>query len=118
MDEYLVEINDLRRQIGRLKFERADLRLIEELEAQLRILSALYDATGRLFSEGMSDVNLQARFRERGLGDWTFDNVYYYVYEETMKIDPGTHDLASRISIRDYRSGLEAPAGKDAAAGA
>ena len=106
MDEYLVEMNDLRRQIARLKFEKADLAIIEELEAQLRILRAIYDATGRLFSAGEEDEELQARFREHDLGDWNFENVYFYVYEEAIKIDPGNHDLASRVSVHDFRAAI------------
>jgi len=116
MDEYVVEMNDLRRQIARLKFERADLVIIEELEAQLRILRAIYDAAWQLFSSGETDRGLQARLRERDFGDWTFENVYFYVYEEAIKIDPGERDLASRISAQDYRAALQVPVGRDAAA--
>src|SRR5438094_687502 len=46
MDEYVLEINDLRRRIAKLKSERASLTIIEELEAQLRILKAIYDSAG------------------------------------------------------------------------
>ena len=107
MDEYTIEMNDLRRQIAKLKFERADLALIEELEAQLRILRAIYDATLGLFGE--PSALLARRLRERGLGDWTFDNVYSYVYEEAVSLDPGEHDLAFQIQSHDYRAHLEAP---------
>ena len=107
MDEYTIEMNDLRRQIAKLKFERADLVLIEELEAQLRILRAIYDATVQLHAE--RTALLARRLRERGLGDWTFDNVYSYVYEEAVSLDPGGHDLAFQIQAQDYRAHLEAP---------
>jgi hypothetical protein len=33
MDEYMLEINELRRRIAKLKFERASVTIIEELEA-------------------------------------------------------------------------------------
>src|ERR1700682_3614480 len=52
MDEYLLEINDLRRRIAKLKFENASVVIIEELEAQLRILRATYESATRLFSAG------------------------------------------------------------------
>jgi len=107
MDEYTIEMNDLRRQIAKLKFERADLVLIEELESQLRILRAIYDATVQLHAE--RTALLARRLRERGLGDWTFDNVYSYVYEEAVSLDPGGHDLAFQIQAQDYRAQLEAP---------
>jgi hypothetical protein len=50
MDEYMLEINDLRRRIAKLKFENASVVIIEELEAQLRILRAIYDSATGLFS--------------------------------------------------------------------
>jgi hypothetical protein len=107
MDEYTIEMGDLRRQIAKLKFERADLALIEELEAQLRILRAIYNATAELYAE--RTALLTSRLRERGLGDWTFDNVYCYVYDEAVGLEPGEHDLAFQIEAQDYRAHLEAP---------
>jgi len=108
MDEYTIEMNDLRRQIAKLKFERADLALIEELEAQLRILRAIYNATVQLHAE--RTALLARRLRARGLGEWTFENVYSYVYEAAVSLEPDGHDLASQIQAQDYRAQLEAPA--------
>lgn len=116
MDEYLVEINDLRRQIAKLKFQQADQVIIDELEAQLRILKAIYDATWQLFNQGQNDTGIKTSFRERDLGAWSFPNVYFYVYEEAMKIEPGEHDLASRIGTHNFRAPL-LPEHRDAAAG-
>lgn len=112
MDEYTIEMNDLRRQIAKLKVERAALRLIEDLEAQLRILRAIYSATVQLYAE--KTALLTRRLRERGLGDWTFENVYSYVYEEAVSLDPGDHDLASQIQAQDYRAHLERPVQQEA----
>jgi hypothetical protein len=112
MDEYTLEINELRRRIAKLKFDRAPVDVIEELEAQLRILKAIYDATWSVYQEGERDSNLPARFKALGFGAWTFDNVYFYVYEEAVKLDPEGHDLASRISERDYLAPLAAPAAR------
>src|SRR5216684_5632651 len=102
MDEYMLEINDLRRRIAKLKFERASVVIVEELEAQLRILKALYDSATVLFSAGQKDRRLQAGFRERELGSWTFENVYFYVYEQAVALEPDGHDLASLIWHHDY----------------
>lgn len=107
MDEYTVEMNDLRRQIARLKFERADLALIEELEAQLRILRAIYNATVQLHAA--KTALLARRLRERGLGEWTFDNVYSFVYDEAVSLEPDGHDLASQIQAQDYQAQLGEP---------
>src|ERR1700681_657264 len=109
MDEYMLEINDLRRRIAKLKFENASVVIIEELEAQLRILRALYDSATALFAAGVKDRRLQGAFRERQLGSWTFENVYFYVYEQAVAIEPGGHDLATLIWHHDYVGPLLRP---------
>jgi hypothetical protein len=109
MDEYLLEINDLRRRIAKLKFERASVVIIEELEAQLRILKAIYDSATGLFAAGEKDRGLQAGFRERQLGGWTFENVYFYVYEQAVALEPDGHDLATVIWQHDYAGPLRNP---------
>jgi len=102
----MLEINDLRRRIAKLKFERASVVVIEELEAQLRILKALYDSATGLFSAGEKNPRLQAGFRERQLGGWTFENVYFYVYEQAVALEPDGHDLATLIWQYDYAAPL------------
>ena len=109
MDEYLLEINDLRRRIATLKFERASITIIEELEAQLRILKAIHDSATALFAAGESDPGLQASFRDRQLGNWTFENVYFYVYEQAVALEPDGHDLATLIWHHDYVAALRSP---------
>ena len=109
MDEYLLEINDLRRRIAKLKFERASITIIEELEAQLRILKAIYDSATELFAAGEKDGRLQASFRDRQLGNWTFENVYFYVYDQAVALEPGGHDLATLILRHDYLAALKSP---------
>jgi hypothetical protein len=109
MDEYLLEINDLRRRIAKLKFERASVIVIEELEAQLRILRAIYDSANGLFAAGEKDTRLQTSFRERQLGNWTFENVYFYVYEQAVALEPDGHDLATLIWHNDYAGPLRSP---------
>ena len=102
MDEYVLEINDLRRRIATLKFERASLTIIEELEAQLRILKAIYDSAGALFAAGENDRRLRTSFAEQERGDWTFVNVYAYVYNQAVALEPEGHDLATLIWHHDY----------------
>jgi hypothetical protein len=109
MDEYLLEINDLRRRIAKLKFEHASVTIIEELEAQLRILRAIYDSATALFAAGEDDRRLQASFRDRQLGNWTFENVYFYVYEQAVALEPDSHDLATLIWHQDYAAPLLSP---------
>src|SRR5438046_9649980 len=106
MDEYLLEINDLRRRIAKLKFERASVVIIEELETQLRILKAIYDSATGVFAAGEKDRRLQAGFRERQLGDWTFDNVYFYVYEQAVALEPDGNDLTTLNWHQHYATPL------------
>ncbi|HVH64535.1 MAG TPA: hypothetical protein VM674_00750 [Candidatus Acidoferrum sp.] len=106
MDEYTVEMNDLRRRIGRLKFERASLTIIEELEAQLRILRAIYDAATGLHAAGENDPRLRAGLVEQDLGSWTFDNVYAFVYEQAVELEAEGQDLATVIWHHDYAAPL------------
>ena len=98
----MLEMNELRRRIAKLKFERASVTIIEELEAQLRILRSIYDSTTALFAAGQTDSRLQASFRDRQLGSWTFENVYFYVYEQAVALEPDGHDLATLIWRHDY----------------
>jgi DNA mismatch repair ATPase MutS len=109
MDEYLLEINDLRRRIAKLKFERGSITIIEELEAQFRILKAIHDSATELFAAGEKDSLLQARFRDWQLGNWTFENVYFYVYEQAVALEPDGHDLATLIWHHDYIEPLLSP---------
>src|SRR5260370_37563766 len=109
MHEYMLEINDLRRRIAKLKFERASVIIIEELEAQLRILRAIYDSANGLFAARQKDRRLQASFRERQLGNWTFENVYFYVYEQAVALQPHGHDLATLIWHPHYAGPLRSP---------
>jgi len=106
MDEYMLEINELRRRIAKLKFEHASVTIIEELEAQLRILRSIYDSATALFAAGETDSRLQASFGDRQLGNWTFENVYFYVYEQAVALEPDGHDLATLIWRYDYAAPL------------
>lgn len=105
MDEYTVEMNDLRRRIAKLKFERASQTIIEELEAQLRILKAIYDSAASLYAAGERDPRLQAGLDQQ-LGSWTFDNVYAFVYEQAVELEPDGQDLATAIWHHDYAAPL------------
>lgn len=109
MDEYQVEISDLRRRIAKLKFERASATIIEELEAQLRILKAIYDSASSLFAAGDTNPRLQAGLRRQDYGSWTFEDVYAYVYEHAVEIESDGQDLASLIWHHDFAAPLLNP---------
>jgi predicted translin family RNA/ssDNA-binding protein len=86
MDDYSKEISDLRREIERLIQEEAEAPEIAELEMQARVLEALYQQAALLFDRGRDDADLRRQLRMRGYGEWTFDNVYAFVFETAVEL--------------------------------
>ncbi|MFZ0217193.1 MAG: hypothetical protein WAM30_14775 [Candidatus Dormiibacterota bacterium] len=81
MDEYQREIEELRAQIAAMVEADEDAREIADLEAQARVLDAIYEQVAALLPRGEVDAELRQRLAMRGYGEWTLDNVYAYVYE-------------------------------------
>jgi hypothetical protein len=106
VDEYQIEIRALRRTLARLKAEKAREELIEEYEAELRILVALYRAATETFERGQTTPELRRALAEIGFGDWTLTNVYSFVYEAAMDAEPDGRDLANVITHTDYPASL------------
>lgn len=90
MDEYQKEIADLERQLEELVEQEGDKDVISDLSMQLEILKALYTRAFELFREGDRDPDLRRALAMRGYGEWSFDNVYAFVYEQAVEL-PGTH---------------------------
>jgi len=107
VDEYQHEIQSVRRQLGKLKVGKADPVIIEEYEAELRNLVALYDATTAAFAAGGDDPRAATALTLLGFGEWGFDNVYSFVFDAAMdtEIDDG-RDLANSITHTDYAATL------------
>src|SRR5947209_19310044 len=96
-------MREIRDTLARLRAARGDAVVIEELEVQLRILQALYSAAQDLHAGGLSDPLLRADFATTPLGGaWTFENIYYFVYEQALELDPGTRELSSVVSEVDF----------------
>ena len=108
LDEYQIEIRDIRRTLSRLKAEKAAEPLIAEHEAELRNLVALYDAARATLEAGEGSSDLVTALRELGFGDWTMENVYAFVYEAAMDAEPDGRDLANVINHTDYAASLRA----------
>jgi hypothetical protein len=106
LDEYQIEIRQVRSTLARLKAEKAREQLIEEYEAELRILIALYRAATETFERGQTDPDLPRALAEIGFGDWTFTNVYSFIYEAAMDAEPDGRDLANVITHTDYPESL------------
>lgn len=91
MDDYQKEIADLEAQVERLVEEDGDARTIAELSMQLDILKAIYARASDLFGRGLQDEGLRYGLRIQGYGDWTIDNVYAFVYERSVELEPKAH---------------------------
>ncbi len=91
MDDYQKEIADLEAQVERLVEGEGDAKTIAELTMQLDILKAIYARASDLFRRGEADEGLRYGLRIQGYGDWTLDNVYAFVYERAVELEPKAH---------------------------
>jgi hypothetical protein len=91
VDDYQKEIADLETQIEQLVEAEGDATTIAELSMQLEILKALYARATDLFQRGKKDEGLRYGLRIQGYGDWTLDNVYAFVYERSVELEPNAH---------------------------
>jgi hypothetical protein len=110
VDEYQLEIQALRRKLASLRDQDADASLIEEYEAELRNLTALYQAARDTFDAGEQDSRLVTALQSLGFGAWTLNNVYSFVYDASMEIDSEGRDLAALIDDTDFVQSLVAVA--------
>lgn len=106
MDEYQLEIQQLRRQLARLREAEAEPALIAEYEAELRNLTALYAATRETYEAGVHDRRLAEALHGVGFGAWSLQNVYSFVYELSMELPLDGHDLAALVAGTDYAGSL------------
>ena len=91
MDDYQKEIADLETQVEQLVEAEGDAKTIAELSMQLDILRAIYTRATDLHQRGLQDEGLRYGLRIQGYGDWTLDNVYAFVYERSVEIEPQPH---------------------------
>jgi hypothetical protein len=91
VDDYQKEIADLERQVEELVEAEGDAKTIAELSMQLEILKAIYARAIDLFTRGRIDDGLRYGLRIQGYGDWSIDNVYAFVYERSVELEPGPH---------------------------
>ena len=91
MDDYQKEISDLDVQIAALVEADGDAKTIAELSMQLEILRAIYTRATDLLERGKKDEGLRYGLRIQGYGDWNLDNVYAFVYERAVELEPHSH---------------------------
>jgi hypothetical protein len=91
VDDYQKEIADLETQVEQLVEAEGDARTIAELSMQLEILKAIYTRATDLLARGRKDESLPYGLRIQGYGEWTLDNVYAFVYERSVELEPRAH---------------------------
>jgi hypothetical protein len=111
MDEWQLEMQEIERNLVVLRARDGDLGVIDELEAELRILKSLYLTAGDLFDEGLGDPRLRSDFERVGLGGWTFQDVYTFVYERALELETGRRELSSLVPEQDYHDLIRRLAG-------
>ena len=84
MDEYQLEIQQVRRQLAQLREAEAEPELIAEYEAEVRNLTALYTASRETYEAGVGDRRLADALDRAGFGAWNLQNVYSFVYDLSM----------------------------------
>jgi hypothetical protein len=103
LDDYQKEIADLEAQVDQLVEAEGDARTIAELSMQLEILKAIYARAADLFQRGSKDEGLRYGLRIQGYGDWTIDNVYAFVYERSVELEPRVHSaFVGGIKTADF----------------
>ena len=91
MDDYQKEISDLETQIQALVEADGDATTIAELSMQAEILRVIYARAIDLLARGKKDETLRYGLRIQGYGDWTLENVYAFVYERAVELEPQAH---------------------------
>ena len=103
MDDYQKEIADLEAQVERLVEADGEAKTIAELTMQLEILKAIYARALDLLGRGRKDDALRYGLRIQGYGDWTLDNVYAFVYERSVELEPRAHSaFVGGIKTTDF----------------
>jgi hypothetical protein len=103
VDDYQKEIADLETQVDHLVEEEGDAKTIAELSMQLEILKAIYARANDLYQRGLKDEGLRYGLRIQGYGDWNMDNVYAFVYERSVELEPRVHSaFVGGIKAADF----------------
>ncbi|MEA2646439.1 MAG: hypothetical protein QOE92_1522 [Chloroflexota bacterium] len=102
MDEWQIEMEDIQRNLTALRARNGDAEVIAELEAELRILQSLYLTAWQVFEAGESDRRVRGAFGRLHMGEWTFGNVYSFIYERALELEPGRRELSSLVPEQDF----------------
>jgi hypothetical protein len=106
VDEYQLEIQGVQQALARLRSQEAAADLVEEYEAELRNLKALYRAAVETFKAGEDDPRMRDALTQLGFGEWALANVYAFVYDLSVDIDPEGRELAAVVDGTDFAGSL------------
>ncbi len=101
-DDVALEIQDLRRRVGRLKAEQAAPALIGEYEAELRVLEALAQAAEATLAAIGDRPELAESLRLHGFPGASFADVYAFVYDRSLELELGGREFARVIAGTDF----------------
>ena len=102
MDEWQLEMQEIQRRLAQLKANDGDPVIIDELEAELRILDSFYLTSLDVLEAGKRDVEAQRGLQAERWGEWNMRNVYSFVYEKALEAELGRRELSSVIPELDY----------------
>ena len=102
MDEWQLEMEEIGRRLGQLRAHDGDPVIIDELEAELRILNSFYLTSMDVLEAGKRDVEAQRGLHAERWGEWNLRNVYSFVYEKALEVELGRRELSSVIPELDY----------------
>ena len=111
MDEWQLEMDEIQRRLADLRAHDGDPVIIDELEAELRILNAFYSTARDVYEAGLHDEAAHRGLATERWGDWTLRNVYSYIYERAMELETGRRELSSLVPEPDYIGMLREAAG-------
>jgi len=112
VDEYELEIGQVRRTLARLVASHANSTLIHEYELELRNLRALYQAATETYAAAAAQPEVVQALRLAGFGEWTLAAVYAFVYEASMALDADAERLAATVEDTDYVASLRLVLGR------
>jgi len=107
-DDVAEELRELRRRVIHLKAEQAAPAVIDEYEAELRVLEALAVAAEATAAAVAGRPELGEALRLRGFAGTGFTDVYAYVYDRALELELDGREFARVITATDFTALLEA----------
>ncbi|MGA7172737.1 MAG: hypothetical protein WCB86_02150 [Candidatus Dormiibacterota bacterium] len=102
--EYQVEIAELQRKLIELQENEAAPALTEEYSAEVKILTALLEATQHLQEEIALRPELGENLLAGGFQADQFKDLYAFVYEKALEIELAGAEFAQAIRRTDFAS--------------